>query len=127
MIKVLVVDDEEIVRRSIANALLNRDYMVLQAKSGPVALTMCEIERPDVILLDVLMPEMDGFEVVEKLRENPDTKEIPVVIVSALSEQEVKHAAKQYAVKHYISKPWTADSLDVTIQLALGIPDRQPK
>ena len=94
MIKVLVIDDEEIVRRSIANALLNRDYMVLQAKSGLVALKMCEIERPDVILLDIMMPEMDGFEVVEKLRENPDTKEIPVVIVSALSEKEVKQGGE---------------------------------
>ncbi len=125
MAKVLVVDDEEPIRELLADILSDLGHVPLAAESGLEALKISGEATPGLILLDVMMPEMDGYEVLNHLKENGNTKNILVVMVSALAEEQVRRGALKYGVEYYITKPWTIDSLDVTIQLALGIRDNQ--
>ena len=84
MAKVLVADDERNVRLSLVYILFDAGYDVIEAEDGPMALEKACQEHPDLILLDVMMPGMDGFRVLEKIRENPATESIPVVMLTAL-------------------------------------------
>ena len=74
---------------------------------------------PDVILLDVIMPIVDGLEVLGKLRDNPCTKGIPVVLLTALSPVKGERAALDYGVTHYISKPWPRGTVELAVRVAL--------
>src|SRR5688572_1343650 len=80
---VLVVDDDPDLR-SLANMQLGDGFDVIQAASGEEALALAASETPDVILLDIMMPGMDGSQVLTELANNPDTKDIPVIFLSAL-------------------------------------------
>ena len=86
--RVLVVDDIAANVRLLAGILKVADYEVLTAKSGADALQKVEKFAPDVVLLDVMMPDLDGFEVCRRLRENPRTAALPIVMVTALHETE---------------------------------------
>src|SRR5258706_222755 len=79
--RVLVVDDVEINVRLLTAKLASEYFEVLSADNGPAALDMVEVELPDIILLDVMMPRMDGFEVCRRLKANPHTADIPFVMV----------------------------------------------
>ena len=85
MVKVLVVDDDRRIRNLLVANLSDDGYDVTEAKDGKAALELALHERPDILLLDVMMPEMDGFEVLKRLRETPTTQAIPVILLTALS------------------------------------------
>jgi flagellar protein FlaH len=89
----------------MAKTLVDAGYEVVQAGNGEAALEMASRERPDVILLDVLMPLMDGFEVLAKLRRDPAIQDIPVVMLTALSAQEGEKQCMELGVRHYLTKP----------------------
>jgi CheY-like chemotaxis protein len=80
--RVLLVDDDDTVRRSVRAALEPIGWQVSEAENGQVAVDTLAAARPDVIILDLMMPQMDGFEFLERLRGRPDWREIPVVITS---------------------------------------------
>ena len=84
MTKVLVVEDEGDLRTLLVDTLADQGYDVLDAANGADALELASHEAPDMILLDLGLPDMDGFEVLSRLRENPDTQPLPVVILSAV-------------------------------------------
>src|ERR1044071_6497252 len=84
--RVLVVDDVELNVKLLEAKLANEYFEVVTAFNGPAALELAEAEPPDIILLDVMMPRMDGFEVCRRLKANPRTTDIPVVMVTALSD-----------------------------------------
>ena len=84
--KVLVVDDMPLNRKLQKTYLTEVGYQVVLAEDGIEALKRIREESPDLILLDVMMPKMDGYEVCEKLKSNPVTKDIPVIFLTALSE-----------------------------------------
>ena len=86
--RILVVDDIEANRRLLQAKLEAQYYTVIQAENGPQALEVASKELPDIILLDVMMPGMDGYEVCRRLKEDPATAFIPVVMVTALSDTE---------------------------------------
>src|SRR5687767_12071103 len=81
--KILVVDDDEHILRSLSQYLELEDFNVVSASSGPEALKLFEQEKPDLLVLDVMMPGMDGFQVLETLRKNPDTAHVPVLMLTA--------------------------------------------
>jgi putative two-component system response regulator len=104
MNKILVVDDNLAILKQISSFLAD-DYQVSLAKSGALALQICVRERPDIILLDVEMPEMDGFEVQAQLRSNPNLNRIPVIFLTAHHDAEVEIRALESGARDFITKP----------------------
>jgi signal transduction histidine kinase/DNA-binding response OmpR family regulator len=101
---ILVVDDEQDVRTTVSAALESAGWKTRAAGSGPIALEMATSERPDMILLDLHMPGMDGFEVITKLRSQDATREVPVMIFSAITGQEAKAKALKLGATGYLTK-----------------------
>jgi len=105
MKKILVVDDEPL-NINILVELLKDNYKMMAAKSGKQALkAACSSNRPDLILLDIMMPEMDGYEVCRLLKEDASTKDIPVIFVSAMSETVNETKGFELGAVDYITKP----------------------
>jgi CheY-like chemotaxis protein len=81
--RALLVDDDEIVRRGVRHALEPIGWQVTEAENGQVAVDAITVARPDVIILDLMMPKMNGFEFLDELRGRPDQQDIPVVVITA--------------------------------------------
>ena len=105
--KVLIVDDEIHVIKIIQFKLKKEGFDVLSALRGAEAIEIARRELPDVILLDVMMPVMDGYEVFEILQADDQTKNIPVIMVTAKTQEEDKLKAERLGVSDYIFKPFT--------------------
>ena len=103
--RVLVVDDVDVNVRLLEAKLSSEYFTVLTASSGAEALRLARSDRPDIILLDVMMPEMDGFEVCRRLKADPATDEIPVVMVTALSEVADRVRGLQSGADDFLTKP----------------------
>jgi len=86
--KILVVEDENSLREMYQTKLLAEGYEVFVAYNGKMGLSLAELERPNLILLDILMPDVDGYDMLEQLKKTPSTKKIPVIIFSNLSQKE---------------------------------------
>jgi putative two-component system response regulator len=122
--KILVVDDiqENI---DLLFAVLSHDYTVMQATNGKSALDMSSGSTPpDIILLDVQMPGMDGFEVCRKLKENPATRNIPVIFVTALGESENESAGFAAGGVDYIPKPISPAIVSARVKTHLALYDQ---
>ena len=119
MTKILVAEDERDIRKLVVDTLFDRGYDVLEAEDGKNALGLASKELPDLILLDVMMPGLDGFAVLTRLRENPLTEAIPVIMLTAMTASEGEKSAMGLGVKHYISKPFDPELLLVTVRVAL--------
>ncbi len=118
--KVLVVDDNEDCRALVKGMLTKRGCAVLAAACGSEALTILEAETPDVVLLDVMMPEMTGFEVLEKIRESAKHYALPVIMLTASDNDDDVMTAYQHGSDYYINKPFTAEQMLHGISLVLG-------
>ncbi len=118
--KVLVVDDDPQVYR-IVSRLLNEDiYEVYAASQGKEALEKIPQLKPDMVLLDLMMPEMSGVEVCAKIKENPQTQNIIVFILSAKDGQIDRRKCFEVGADDYISKPFHIDSLARKIEFTFG-------
>jgi len=117
---VLIVDDNEDNRCIIRDILRPRGFEVQLARDGASALRSIEERRPDVVLLDVMMPEMDGFELLERLRANRRHATLPVILVTARSQDEDLLAGYQGGADYYITKPFTVRQLLHGVGLVLG-------
>ena len=133
MVYALVVEDEEDIRNLLVEQLEDKGCEVRKADNGAVALQRVRDQTPDIIFVDVNMPVMDGFLFISELQENPETFEIPVVVVTAIDIPEVMARAEALGVKLVLSKPWIQHDLDLVIaqaeiQLSLDweIPASQP-
>jgi adenylate cyclase len=102
---VLVVDDQEPNRRLLDAVLTPRGYRVLAASSGEEALQTLHVEQPDVVLLDILMPGLDGYEVCRRIRSDPATAILPVVMITASGQQE-KLVATEAGADDFLTKPF---------------------
>ncbi len=123
MPRILVVDDEPHIRRLVAFALEKRGHEVIQAQDGPEGIAVASNERPDLILMDVMMPMMTGFEAVTKLKEDPRTAPIPVVMLSAKSQEYEQNEGLARGAVKYLCKPFTPSVLGDVVAEVLG--DRQ--
>jgi two-component system cell cycle response regulator len=103
--RILVVDDIESNVRLLEAKLSAEYFEVLTAYDGPTALAIAGSERPDIILLDVMMPGMDGFQVCRRLKEDPTTRHVPVVLVTALDGRADRVAGLEAGADDFLTKP----------------------
>lgn len=118
---VMVIDDDHIFRNMLENCLDVFNFHVLAAKTGQEALEQLQHITPDVILLDVLMPEMDGFELCSRLKANQDTRDIPVIFMTALTDVVDKVQGFEVGAVDYITKPINIDEVRARINTHLTL------
>ncbi len=118
---ILMVDDNLTNIRLLADMLMSRGYQIIQAINGPDALQLAREQGPDLVLLDIFMPKMDGYEVCRKLKANADTRDIPVMFISALSEtSNIVHGFEIGGVD-YITKPFQYREVIARVQNQLTL------
>jgi response regulator RpfG family c-di-GMP phosphodiesterase len=113
--KVLIVDDEPISVETLS-MLLVRDYEVLMAHSGAEALEIVKTELPDVILLDIMMPELDGYEVFGRILQDPDLCDIPVLFITGMKESECETRGLELGAHDYLVKPYNASIVRLRVK-----------
>jgi CheY-like chemotaxis protein len=116
--KILIVDDDSVTLKMLEKILLSAGYWVAKATNGKEALYIADDFFPDLIILDIMMPVMDGTEAMEKLKKNPRTKNIPVIFLSSLitKKDELRKFAKS---KGYLAKPIEREKLLKKIEQVL--------
>lgn len=107
---ILLVDDEPI-NIEIMEVILTDDYEIQSAENGIECLKSIDKRVPDLLLLDIAMPEMDGIEVCKALRSNEKTKKLPIVIVSGFATEEYMTNAREAGANDYITKPYKPEKL----------------
>jgi CheY-like chemotaxis protein len=112
---VLVIEDDKIMGQMVSDLLLDVGFEVTTAPNGKIAFEKLKERQIDFIVLDILLPELDGFAIYSKLAENPDTKDIPVMIMSAWADEKNIEKAARMGIKHFLPKPFTEDELMYTI------------
>ncbi|UCE99530.1 MAG: response regulator [Planctomycetota bacterium] len=118
--KILVVDDEPDFVSSVQCRLEWCGYEVINAANGEEALEKVRNEKPDLVLLDTSMPVMNGHEVLDRLAKNPDLRDIPVIMVTALCEPQDITKASSYGIVDYVAKPFDFTELLRKIADTLG-------
>lgn len=116
MSKILVVEDSKTQREMIANLLHNNQFEVVTANNGVEALSQAELLHPDLVILDIIMPKMNGYELCRKLRDNPDTWDINIIMCSSKSTIVDRHWGLQQGANAYISKPFPPEDLVDTVK-----------
>ena len=119
--RILVVDDDYDTRTVVKTILTGNGFEVEDAAGGQQALDKLQTYRPALIILDIMMPGMSGYDVVVHLKQKPETQNIPVIMLTAKSEPEdLITGYKDFAVDYYIPKPFTTRQLLAGINLILG-------
>lgn len=109
--EVLIVDDDIVTQNMLRSALGNAGYACLIASSGKEALELAAGRLPGVIILDIMMPDMDGGEVADTLKKNPRTREIPIIFLSALISKEEEKTSGGKDPASFLSKPYNREGL----------------
>lgn len=118
--KILIVDDEEDIAFSLARRLTASGYEVICAEDGVEGLRRAQTDNPDLILLDLMLPKMDGFKVCRLLKFDERYKRIPIIMVSARSQEEDVTQGKETGAECYITKPFDSAALMDKIAELLG-------
>jgi CheY-like chemotaxis protein len=113
--RVLVVDDDDVIRQLITVNLELEGFEVFTAVDGQDALEQVRVVHPDLVTLDVMMPRMDGWQAAERLRGDPDTAGIKLVLLSARAQENDIRRGEQIGVDAYLTKPFDPDELIDTI------------
>jgi two-component system, cell cycle response regulator len=109
--KILAIDDSQVVRAVVSKALKPYDCTLLETDNGALGLSVASREKPEIILLDYNMPIMDGFEVLTRLRQDPDLKSTPVIMMTTLSDRETVTKIARLGVRDYLVKPFKEELL----------------
>lgn len=125
--KILVVDDDSAINELIKVNLELGGYKVVQAFDGTKGFALCKQEKPSLVILDVMMPEVDGFTVAQRIRKNEETKNIPILMLTALSELNDKVKGFNIGVDDYLVKPFEMDELKVRVRALLKRSNQIPE
>ena len=117
---VLAADDDEDILELIAFRLEHSGYTVLQARDGEEALDLARTSRPDLAVLDVMMPKLDGFEVTRRLREDDSTTRMPIILLTARTQEADVQRGFDAGADDYIRKPFSPQELGARVQAILG-------
>jgi DNA-binding response OmpR family regulator len=117
---VLAADDDEDILELIAFRLEHSGYTVLQARDGEEALDLARTSRPDLAVLDVMMPKIDGFEVTRRLREDDSTTRMPIILLTARTQEADVQRGFDAGADDYIRKPFSPQELRARVQAILG-------
>lgn len=109
--KILVIDDEEDLLTFVKIRLVNNNYEVAIAHDGEEGLRMAETANPDLILLDVMLPKIEGFKVCDLLKSDPKTAGIPIIMLTAMDSKEAIEMAKKHKADGYLIKPFDSQFL----------------
>ena len=104
--RVLVVEDSAVIRRLIEVCLRPADLEVLMREDGPSGLAAAQSESPDLLVLDIGLPEMDGWQVLDHLRSVPETRSLPVLVLTAHAEEESRRRADEGGADAFVTKPF---------------------
>lgn len=115
-IKVLVVDDEPQIRRFLKSSFTGTDYKIIEAEDGASALRLAGAEMPEIILLDLGLPDMDGVEVCKEIR---TWSEVPIIVLTARGHEDDKVEALEAGADDYLTKPFSVKELNARMKVAL--------
>ena len=127
MTKILVIDDDVAINELIKVNLELQGYEVFQSFNGTDGFALAKQEYPELIILDVMMPEVDGFTVAQRIRQCPEISEIPIIMLTALSELNDKVNGFNIGVDDYLTKPFEIDELLVRVRALLKRTNQIPK
>lgn len=108
--KILIADDETGIRLTLGR-ILDKDYVVLEATNGEEAVEIAKVQKPDLILMDLIMPKMDGYAACSQIKADEATRGIPVVILTAIGNELNKKFATEMGAEGYITKPFNIQEL----------------
>ena len=114
--KILIVEDEESLLKLESILLTSKGYDVRGVSNGREALEAIAEEKPDLVLLDIMLPEIDGFEVCQRIKDDPETRDIPVVMLTAKKSREDMARGEKVGADWYITKPFKSVMVIETIQ-----------
>ena len=127
MSKILVIDDDNAINELIKVNLELEGHTVFQAYDGVKGFALCKQELPALVVLDVMMPEVDGYTVAQRIRKNDDTKDTPILMLTALSQLNDKVTGFNIGVDDYLVKPFEMDELKVRVRALLKRTNQIPK
>ncbi len=108
--KILIVDDEPNLRR-LSRTILSKNFIVFEAEDGKQAIDIANTQKPDIILMDMMMPKMDGLTACHAIKKDPATKSIPVIMVTAIGFELNVKLSQQMGASGYVTKPFTSQDL----------------
>jgi DNA-binding response OmpR family regulator len=118
--RILVADDDPEILTLLSLRLRSRGYEVFEAIDGEKALDEARERKPDLVVLDVMMPQKNGWEVARELKQDPSTKGIGIVVLTAIGEKMNEITSPLYGADEYIDKPFEFDKLEAAIERVLG-------
>jgi chemosensory pili system protein ChpA (sensor histidine kinase/response regulator) len=124
---VLVIEDDKIMGQMVAEILADVGFEVMTATNGRIAFAKLTQHPVDFIVLDILLPEMDGFQLYSELQTNPATRDIPVMVITAWSNEANRRRAAEMGIQHFLPKPFTEDELIYSIMTLLIDRSRRQK
>ncbi len=116
MAKILVVDDDRFTRLAVEKYLKSLGHEVVTADNGFDGLELVKTQNPDLVLLDMMMPKMDGMGFLKELREGENASDVPVIALTAMAHKEFVVNALKYGVKDYVTKPFNPNTLLLKVQ-----------
>jgi len=111
MAKIMVVDDDEDFTNLYKTALTTAGFDVTAINKSPVAVEMAYLVKPDIFVVDLMMPDIDGFQLCEMIRDDPVIRNTPIIIITALTDAESKKVAVDAGANDYLTKPFRVDDL----------------
>ena len=117
---ILIIEDSEL-SISVLTGILGNDYNLYTARDGHEGIEAAKSKLPDLILLDIILPQMDGYEVIKVLKEAPETKDIPIMFVSSLSAVDDERKGLQLGADDYINKPFDPLIVKLRVDIQMRI------
>ncbi|MEW6209334.1 MAG: response regulator [Acidobacteriota bacterium] len=112
---ILVVEDSPTEMQIVKNALQSRGYNVITAANGEEGIEKAHKERPQLVVLDIILPGKNGYQVCRDLKSSPDTKDVPVIMLTSKSQESDRFWGMKQGADAYLTKPWREDELLATV------------